>query len=62
VCPFFVGFDTFCLLARGNLRHLLELCHTSLNQISDGLHVDRFVVPPQLQAKAARQGGSRPLF
>jgi hypothetical protein len=57
-CPFFAGFDTFCLLARGNLRHLLELCHTSLNQISDGLHVERFAVPAELQAKAARQASA----
>jgi hypothetical protein len=57
-CPFFAGFDTFCLLARGNLRHFLELCHTSLNQISDGLYAEQFAVPPELQAKAARQAST----
>jgi hypothetical protein len=57
-CPFFAGFDTFCLLARGNLRHFLELCHTSVNQISDRLQADCFVVPPELQAKAARQAST----
>jgi hypothetical protein len=57
-CPFFAGFDTFCLLARGNLRHFLELCHTSLNQISDRLHAEGFAVPPELQAKAARQAST----
>jgi hypothetical protein len=58
VCPFFAGFDTFCILSRGNLRHFLELCHTSLNQIADGLQVEQFCVPPELQAKAARQAST----
>ncbi len=28
-CPFYAGFRTFCSLSRGNIRHLLELCHTT---------------------------------
>lgn len=58
VCPFFAGFDTFCLMARGNLRHFLELCHTSLNQVSDSLRADQLSVSPELQAKAARQAST----
>jgi hypothetical protein len=57
-CPFFAGFDTFCFISRGNLRHFLELCHTSLNQITNGLHTDHFSVSPELQAKAARQAST----
>lgn len=29
-CPFYAGFSTFCKLAHGNIRHLLELCHKSV--------------------------------
>jgi hypothetical protein len=58
VCPFFAGFDTFCILSRGNLRHFLELCHTSLNQLPGGLQADQFTVSPELQAKAARQAST----
>jgi hypothetical protein len=57
-CPLFSGFATFCLLARGNLRHFLELCHTSLNQISNGGETNEFEVPPILQAKAAHQASA----
>lgn len=57
-CPFFAGFDTFCFLARGNLRHFLELCHTSLNQITEQAETAKFIVPQALQAKAARQASA----
>ena len=26
-CPIYSGFDTYCRLAKGNVRHFLELCH-----------------------------------
>ena len=32
-CPFYAGFKTFCELAHGNIRHLLELCHKSVQQV-----------------------------
>lgn len=54
-CPFYAGFDTFCSLAKGNLRHFLELCHKSLNQVRSIKSVDLLVVSPHSQAKAARQ-------
>ena len=57
-CLFYSGFDTFCLLAHGNLRHFLEICHISLNQISKDSKSGAIVVPPQLQAKAARQASA----
>lgn len=57
-CPFFAGFDTFCLMARGNLRHFLELCHISFNQIGSTGETQKFTVPPAFQAKAARQAST----
>jgi len=57
-CPLFSGFEVFCLLARGNLRHFLELCHVSLNQMSEAQILALTPVPPVLQAKAARQAST----
>ncbi|SPE50929.1 conserved hypothetical protein [Verrucomicrobia bacterium] len=54
-CPFYAGFDTFCLLAHGNLRHFLELCHVSLAQRYREVRGSPLSVPAELQAKAARQ-------
>jgi hypothetical protein len=54
-CPFYAGFTTFCLLARGNMRHFLELCHKSLNQVARSVERDGWTVPPADQASAARQ-------
>jgi hypothetical protein len=54
-CPFYAGFDTFCSLARGNMRHFLELCHKSLNQVSRSAYRDPWIVSPIEQANAARQ-------
>jgi hypothetical protein len=57
-CPLYSGFDVFCLLSRGNLRHFLELCHASLSQMSETEIVEMIPVPPILQAKAARQAST----
>ena len=54
-CPFYAGFDTFCKLARGNLRHFLELCHKSINQALRRSEKDTFPVTLEEQAIAARQ-------
>ena len=57
-CPFFAGYNTFCKLSRGNIRHFLELCHNSLAKaitINENLELP---VPPQKQAEAARQASS----
>ena len=52
-CPIYSGFGTFCKLARGNLRHFLELCHQAWNRSSDGL-----TVSAEMQSEAARQVSS----
>lgn len=54
-CPFFAGFNTFCKLSCGNIRHFLELCHNSLAKsitINDALEIP---VTPSKQAEAAKQ-------
>lgn len=52
---FYAGFDTFCSMSRGNLRHFRELCHKSLNSVSKSLGALTVQVPPADQAAAARQ-------
>jgi hypothetical protein len=57
VCPIYAGFNTFSTLAKGNLRHFLELCHKSLNDLNSNdlnlLSIDQFK-----QAQAARQAST----
>ena len=51
-CPIYSGFDTYCHMAKGNVRHFLELCHkafaTSGASPKDGLSAKQ-------QAEAASQ-------
>ena len=51
-CPIYSGFDTYCHMAKGNVRHFLELCHkafaTSRTLPEEGLS-------PKRQADAASQ-------
>lgn len=55
-CPFYSGFDTFCLLSRGNLRHFLELCHRSISIALEAPDCQEpLAVTPIDQALAARQ-------
>lgn len=57
-CPFYAGFDTFCKLSRGNLRHFLELCHKSVTRaVSQGIEFGS-PVPAADQAEAARQAST----
>jgi hypothetical protein len=57
-CPFYGGFETFCQLARGNLRHFLELCYKTLSRLEgSGIRSDT-VVPVEMQAESARQVAS----
>ena len=53
-CPFYAGFQTFCQLAKGNIRHFLELCHKSFRL------EENFQIPldPIQQAEAARQASA----
>lgn len=32
-CPLYSGFDTFCRMARGNLRHFFELCYKTISSL-----------------------------
>jgi hypothetical protein len=57
-CPFYAGFETFCDLSRGNIRHFLELCYQSLNLITTSTISDEDPVQPEEQAEAARQASS----
>lgn len=57
-CPFYGGFETFCQLARGNLRHFLELCYKTLSRLEgSGIGSDT-IVPVEMQAESARQVAS----
>ena len=53
-CPFYAGFNTFCEIAHGNIRHLLELCHKSVEQALRGESNDPPSISPAQQATAAR--------
>ena len=57
-CPFYAGFDTFCQLARGNLRHFLELCHKSINQALRRIENAPLPVTLAEQAIAARHAST----
>lgn len=57
-CPFYAGFRTFCHLSRGNIRHLLELCHKSINRMELSAPTENLCVPPLEQAEAARQASA----
>ncbi len=56
-CPVYAGFDRFCLLARGNMRHFLELCHQTLSLASQkSVSLDNESIPVMsvdIQAEAA---------
>ena len=55
-CPVYAGYDTFTLLAHGNLRHFIELCHKSLQE--EMISGPNFVVAPSAQATAAKQAST----
>jgi hypothetical protein len=57
-CPFYAGFDTFTELARGNLRHFLELCHKSLRKVPIAASCGQLNVAVAEQAEAARESSS----
>ena len=53
-CPFYAGFNTFCEVAHGNIRHLLELCHKSVQQALREDLSEAAPISPGQQATAAR--------
>ncbi len=57
-CPFYAGFKTFIQLARGNLRHFLELCYRSLRSAPPHVELADLTIPPREQAEAARQAST----
>lgn len=59
ICPFYAGFDTFCYLSRGNMRHFLELCHKSINLALRENDSQDIIAKPDLQATAARQTSAK---
>jgi hypothetical protein len=56
-CPIYSGFDTFCYLAHGNIRHFLELCHKSIYRALDRGERTHHITP-LLQAEAAKQAST----
>ena len=54
-CPFYSGFETFCYMARGNLRHFLELCFKALSRTDRQDVNSDTVISLEMQAEAARQ-------
>lgn len=57
-CPFYAGFNTFCKLSKGNIRHFLELCHKSIYKSVDNWGNVKFPVKPVEQAEAARNASA----
>jgi hypothetical protein len=55
-CPFYAGFQAFCQLSHGNLRHLLELCHQSISRVDEWEPGQP--VPIEIQADAAREASA----
>ena len=53
-CPFYAGFNTFCEIAHGNIRHLLELCHKSVQQALREESSEPIRISPNQGATAAR--------
>ena len=53
-CPAYAGYDTFCMMSRGNMRHLLELCSRSLERRNESNSLTQDGIPPVEQAQAAR--------
>ena len=56
VCPIYAGFNKFCLMARNNLRHLLELCHHSFLtvELNSVLNINDIKIPVNIQAQSAK--------
>ena len=52
VCPIYSGFETFCFIAKGNIRHFLELCSKAFAALDQSNEEFSTVT---LQAEAARQ-------
>jgi hypothetical protein len=56
-CPLFAGFDNFVLMARGNIRHFLELIHRGFVRLDEVDYGDP-IVPIEKQAEAVSEASS----
>ena len=56
-CPVYAGFDRFCLLARGNMRHFIELCYQTLSVANNNaIQISKekiTAIPVEIQAEAS---------
>lgn len=56
-CPIYAGFDRFSMLARGNMRHFIELCYQSISLAAiNGIYISKNMITPipqDIQAEAA---------
>jgi hypothetical protein len=52
-CPVYSGFEAFTKLSKTNVRHFLELCHESVDELGDRCEFSSLTVPPLKQAAAA---------
>ncbi|MBY6187538.1 hypothetical protein KUV89_12980 [Marinobacter hydrocarbonoclasticus] len=59
-CPFYSGFEKFTLMARGNLRHFLELCHQSFSRSIEpkSFNHESIMVSENIQAEATKETAS----
>lgn len=55
--PVYAGFDRFCMLARGNMRHFIELCYQTLSIAAlNSIKISReeiTPIPTEMQSEAA---------
>lgn len=62
ICPLYAGFDTFCLISNGNIRHLTELCYKTFIRAADKNSTDKEVqvwnIETLNQAQAAKQASA----
>ncbi|MDO8653489.1 MAG: hypothetical protein Q7R66_14990 [Undibacterium sp.] len=52
-CPMYAGFNAFVSISSTNVRHFLELCHTSVGKFNVECNFAEFYVPIENQARAA---------
>lgn len=52
-CPIYAGFDAFVSISSTNVRHFLELCHTSIGKFDSTCDFSKFYISIESQAKAA---------
>lgn len=53
ICPIYSGFKTFCRMSKGNIRHLLELCHRSMANAE--VSANTLTIAKEYQVLAAKQ-------